>query len=221
MTNKSWNCAHCGAHNPGTTLTCANCHRIQGSVVVPGQVVPAATGWSRPAPRGNRRPGLLIAVSLFVGVAIAAGTTLLPADTNPLTTTTIAQHEDVYLTDLRVGDCFDLVDPSADLVGAVDLVRCTQPHQYELFWTGTMNGEEYPGDTRFNAFYDVNCVEAFADYVGAVPAQSTLDIFWVVPNEEAWAGGDRSVECAAYDPDDARLTQSLRGHEVTDIGPRT
>ena len=47
--------------------------------------------------------------------------------------------------------------------------------------------------------------------IGKAPEDSDLDYDWLVPTDDAWRSGDRTVQCAAYDPNISRLTRSLRG----------
>jgi hypothetical protein len=45
----------------------------------------------------------------------------------------------------------------------------------------------------------------------ATIAATEHDIYWLVPTEDAWRSGDRTVQCAAFYPGIYRLTGSLRG----------
>jgi hypothetical protein len=51
--------------------------------------------------------------------------------------------------DLRVGDCFDLKDPSADQIEHVKAVPCTTEHEFELFYVGAMGRGSHPTDHAF------------------------------------------------------------------------
>jgi hypothetical protein len=54
--------------------------------------------------------------------------------------------------DLRVGDCFDLKDPYAE-IEHVKAVPCTTEHEFELFYVGAMSKRSHP------------TLDAFASYV--------------------------------------------------------
>jgi hypothetical protein len=114
-------------------------------------------------------------------------------------------------TDLRVGDCFDLKDPSAEEIGEVTALPCTSEHEYELFHTASMPDGDYPSDEAFGTWLDDNCVPAFDGYVGTSYQDSELEIFWLSPTAEAWNAGDRSIQCAVYHPVIHRLNESLKG----------
>ena len=55
------------------------------------------------------------------------------------------------------------------------------------------------------------CDPAFDAYIGKADDDSDLDYIWLVPTDDAWRSGDRTVQCAAFYPGTYRLTGSLRG----------
>ena len=137
-------------------------------------------------------------------------------------------HDSKRRVDLRVGDCFDLNDPTADQIEDVKAVPCTTEHEFEVFYVGTMGKGSYPTDAAgeqrnhgrqvldiegaFWTYLDHNCIPAFRTYIGkAWYGGSDLDIYWLVPTADAWRAGDRTVQCAAFNPVIYRLTESLRG----------
>jgi hypothetical protein len=120
---------------------------------------------------------------------------------------------DLNATDLRVGDCFDLKDPNVDTIEDVRAVPCTTEHSYELFFRGTMPESDYPTDDAFDAWMSANCVPAFDTYVGRPYQQSTLGVYYLVPSDDAWRSGDRSIQCALYPSNNAHPTTSLKGSQ--------
>ena len=186
-----------------------------------GQVPPSAepSYWSSAGPGypaaetaapqrlGRRVPvGWLIFVLLLGGGAVASFIT----NASRSDTGEIVNDGDMMATDLRVGDCFDLKDPTAEEISDVTAKPCTDPHEFELFWTGSMPDGDYPTEAAFESFFETNCVGAFQPYVGKGYLDSVLDIYWLTPFEETWDNGDQSIQCAAYDPNDSVLTGSLR-----------
>ena len=117
---------------------------------------------------------------------------------------------DLQANDLRVGDCFDLKDREADEVGDVTARPCTTAHEFELFFTGSMADGAYPSDADFESFVEGACLPAFATYIGTAYEDSTLDLQWLQPTDDAWREGDRSVQCAVFHPDNAGLTTSVK-----------
>lgn len=167
----------------------------------PGGEVPAPTPFWRRIPIGLVIFGLLLAAGAIGGIITNAGR----SDTGE-----IVNDGDMMATDLRVGDCFDLKDPTAEEISDVTARPCTDPHQYELIWTGSMAEGAYPPKSAFDAFMESNCFNAFDAYVGTAFEDSELDIYWLYPVEDGWNNGDRSVQCAAYHPTNSGLTSSLR-----------
>ena len=93
-------------------------------------------------------------------------------------------------------------------------VPCTQEHEFELYYVGSMPDGSYPTDAAFDAFIETNCTPAFQSYVGKSYDDSVLDVYWLVPSTSGWnEGGDRTVQCAVYHPRVHRLTESLKGSE--------
>lgn len=123
----------------------------------------------------------------------------------------IVKPGDLTATELRVGDCFDLKDPTAEEFEDVTARPCTQEHEFELFYAGSMPEGAYPADPVFEGFMTDNCLPAFLAYVGKEYEQSELDVSWLTPTTEAWNQGDRTTQCAVYHPRIHRLTESLKG----------
>jgi Septum formation len=64
----------------------------------------------------------------------------------------------------------------------------------------------------FWTYLDRHCIPAFRAYIGkSWYGGSDLDIYWLVPTDDAWRSGDRTMQCAAFNPVKYRLTESLRG----------
>jgi hypothetical protein len=264
---KGWKCPHCSTHNPETTLTCAGCGRIQGSVVVTGStpVTPASSqpseGWQAAASSWSPGPGsapgnsldntlgdgapanaaagggeptpswavnldatppastplwrkfpigwLIVGVLVFGG---AIGGLLFNASRS--STGEITRSGDLTANDLRVGDCFDLKDPEAEEVGDVTAHPCTEAHEYEVFYVGSMAAGAFPSEEAMTTFVVDNCGPAYDAYIGKAYADSRLDFSWLSPTDDSWGEGDRSVQCAVYDPENARLTLSLKDSQL-------
>lgn len=125
----------------------------------------------------------------------------------------IAKSGDLTVSDLRVGDCYDLKDPAADEVDQVTALPCSDEHEYEMFFVGEMPAGEFPGSEAFSSYVEDNCLPSFLAYIGRPYEDSELDIFWLEPSTEGWATGDRKVQCAVYHPRIHRLIGSLQGSD--------
>jgi hypothetical protein len=62
-----------------------------------------------------------------------------------------------------------------------------------------------------DAFIGRECLPEFDRYVGQAYETSALDILWFYPTSGGWSSGDRTFQCAVYDPSDDALTGSVRG----------
>ncbi len=88
---------------------------------------------------------------------------------------------------------------------------CTDEHEFEVIFVGSMPDGENPADDESAAFMADNCGPAFDAYVGTAYEESELDIYWFFPTREGWGEGDRSIQCTAYHPRIHRLTESIKG----------
>lgn len=98
---------------------------------------------------------------------------------------------DTYdVTDLDVGDCFDL-DPDEDgAVGLVDVIDCDEPHNAEVVAIAELNpngDQPYPADDELFAIADAACL--------GVPADPRFGILAVAPTEATWDGRRGRVTC--------------------------
>lgn len=151
-------------------------------------------------------PGLAIfAVVLIVGAATSWYFGAGRSSSGELT-----KSGDLHASELQVGDCFDLKDSTAENVEDVSAKVCGEEHEFEVFLVGTLPEGDYPGDPAFDAFVEDDCLAAFASYVGRDYYESELDIFYFTPSPDAWADGDRTIQCAVYHPLQSRLTGSLK-----------
>ena len=175
----------------------------------------AIPGWSSAAPPGpdpwwRRIPLTWLVVGLFILGGAVAGWYF---NASRSATGEISRAGDLNANDLRVGDCFDLKDASADTIEDVRAVQCASEHEYELYFVGNMPDGAYPGNEGFESFVADNCDPAFATYVGKTYEASELDVYWLQPTDDAWRAGDHAIQCAVYDPNRSRLTQSLKGSQ--------
>jgi Septum formation len=214
-----WVCPRCFESNEADADRCAKCglergtDPVSGPAPAPGaqptapgtegaQSLPAApgSGYGAPAPQSGR-PGWLQLVLRFwwvgllvIGGGIAAFNYL--GGSRPV-------------TDMSVGDCFDLPDPESDSISDVTQRECTEPHQYEMYFVGDLPDGQYPSDSDVDLWLEANCLPAFTEYVGIDYQSSVLVALPITPTEDGWNDGDHSVQCAIRDPNNAELTESL------------
>jgi Septum formation len=113
---------------------------------------------------------------------------------------------------LQAGDCFQAPRNDQD-VGEVRVVRCTTPHDVEVFAiVAAPGGATYPGDKALGRVADTRCGARFGAYVGTAVDDSSLDYSSFLPTRQGWEQGqDRTIVCVLEDPDGAKLTGSMRG----------
>ncbi|HEX2193585.1 MAG TPA: septum formation family protein [Candidatus Limnocylindria bacterium] len=207
-------CLRCFEANDDAFPACQSCGLARGErpasddAATPG--TPAAAAGQ---PAGSTRRNLLGILARFWWVipiaVIGLGGLLFNAQRDD--GGEITRSGDLAVTDLQVGDCFDVQDDTAEEVDDVTARPCSEPHQYEMMFVGDLPEGDYPSDAAFEAWLDENCLPAFSDYVGTSYQESALEILWFQPTEDGWDEGDHSVQCAVYDPSDNELTASLRG----------
>lgn len=172
-----------------------------------GWVAPSAAALSG-RPLWRRIP---LRLALFVVLIAGGGVAGWITNASRSSTGDITKSGDMTSNDLRVGDCWDMKDPSADTIDNVTARPCGEAHEYEVFFIGSLTGNDYPTEDQFSTYVKNNCVSAFTTYVGRAYADSSLDISWLYPESKGWAIGDRTVECSAYDPNNSQLTASVKG----------
>lgn len=123
-------------------------------------------------------------------------------------------------TKLRMGDCFNdkaLRDAGTEEVRAdlVEGVPCSEPHGFEVFALldieGTGDGsDDHPGQAAIDA-QAARCFPEFKKFVGVAYARSDLEVSYYFPTPQSWRLlGDRVITCVVWDPEEERLTASLR-----------
>jgi hypothetical protein len=123
----------------------------------------------------------------------------------------ISKSGDLTAAELRVGDCYDLKDPTAEELEQVTARPCAEEHEYEMIFAGDVPEGPYPNEDAFVAYVGDQCIPAFNAFVGTDYETSSLDIAWLEPTSASWMAGDRSVQCAVYDPQQPRVVGSLKG----------
>jgi hypothetical protein len=210
-----WVCTRCYESNEADAVACSRCGLARGADLTQAEAVPAgsAAPWAPVASQPRPRPAWLALLRRFgwvgVVVVVAAVGAVLSAHRNDAGA--ISTGGTLQVQDLRIGACFNLKDEAADSVSDVDAKPCTEAHRYELYHVANMSEGDYPSDDQLSAFVEQECVGAFATYVGLSYDTSTLDVVYFTPSSDAWKSGDRSVQCAAYDPGDTAVVGTLHG----------
>jgi len=151
--------------------------------------------------------GSVVTVGYIVlfGFLIALGSTADDyGSTEPVSS---SSGSTTYVDELAVGDCFD--DSSEE--DAVYRRVCAEAHDGEVVAIVSLSGGSYPGDSGIDKAADRACSPEFGTYVGKPRDQSELYMSWWTPGKSAWDHGDHRAVCAAYGPDDNKLTGTIKG----------
>jgi hypothetical protein len=119
------------------------------------------------------------------------------------------------VTDLQVGDCFDLpaVTETSNTVEDVQHHPCTEPHLYEAFAEHEYPGADsvaFPGSRALEKWAEQKCNASFLGYVGTSLKKSSLVVSFFTPSAEGWDEGDRVVNCILLTDPPEKLTVSLK-----------
>jgi hypothetical protein len=135
----------------------------------------------------------VLAAALYVVTAVAFRSVVAPTET------------------VDVGTCVNGVAAGKVLTG-LDPVACTTPHDNEVVGTTTYTGSEtFPGQATLETFAAEPCITAFNAYVGSDFNTSGLDMLPILPTEETWANGDRTITCIVLTRDSSKLTNTVKG----------
>ncbi|CAN5760930.1 hypothetical protein BH23CHL7_BH23CHL7_04530 [soil metagenome] len=117
------------------------------------------------------------------------------------------------VTDVKVGDCFDLPADDGD-ISEVQHRPCNEPHDAEVVAVLThpaAAGDPYPVLSGFGDYATEHCVPAFEDHVGRTLDEATeYDVGYFHPTLLGWRDGDRGFSCHVVRVDGAKMTASVR-----------
>ena len=102
---------------------------------------------------------------------------------------------------LELGDCLDRAKLEDGDTKTDPMVKCTKPHDLQVFSAFDIDGKDYPGAAAIVSDAATRCADSFTKFVGVDFGISTLDFIYYYPTETSWSDGDRTVDCAIFDPD--------------------
>ena len=86
----------------------------------------------------------------------------------------IVEPVPISFESLRVGDCFNIVNPDDPATVGLQAVPCADEHVFEVFFAEDMPAGAYPGEEAVTTFANDNCLPAFEEYVGVSFDESVL-----------------------------------------------
>lgn len=113
------------------------------------------------------------------------------------------------LVALKLGDCLDKEKLEDGDAQTDPHVECSEPHDLQVYSHFLLVGDEYPSVETIVSDAAVRCGRYFTKFVGVDFGISALDFVYYYPTESSWQGGDRSVDCAIFDPD-GKTTGTLK-----------
>ena len=171
------------------------------------QAPPVAEAAPVAGPVLRRHPARALHVSrraaMVAGGVTAAGVAALVTAGFMHTSTSANQ---LTADELQPGDCLagsNMGLPStAPWPLYVARVACTQQHEAEVIFASQIwpSSLAYPGDSQVDQQANQHCDAAFATYDGVTEVRSAFSLELIAPDSGAWASGDRSVRCIAYEP---------------------
>jgi len=151
--------------------------------------------------RGMAIAGIVLGACWLVAITAAAGIGLATEQDRTDAGSVIASSA-VTASDLRAGDCPSSV-PNNEFQ-TLRLVPCTEPHTAEIYSTFSLRGPDYPGPAEANRIARGGCMEFLTPYVGQA-REAAFEITYLIPNQESWSLGDRSVQCLLIGPGGGKL----------------
>ena len=99
---------------------------------------------------------------------------------------------DVNVGGLNKNECWNdpggLLNNKLTAIPGVDVVRCTTPHDLEVYAAIQVAGDPgsaYPGDDALNSFATSNCASEFSSFVGRDEQASDLTYYYTYPSSPA------------------------------------
>jgi len=117
-----------------------------------------------------------------------------PEVRGPLAATNVRRSETrVSQLFTQTGDCIATENLEERVY---DLVRCDEPHFYEVYHHRLLDDERYPGEAPLNDIARSECAAEFDEFVGITYAESMWLIEWLIPTEATWNElNDRVLTC--------------------------
>ena len=185
-----WVCRSCWAPNEEAWDKCLRCGVPRGTEASSLAASPSAVDQQ---PAWWRRVPLQFA---WIGVVAVVGVVGALNAASRDDSGTVVGAGTLHITDVRVGDCFDLNDePDVEEVGEIRAVPCDEPHTFEAYFAIDLAAGPYPSRSALDAEIDGSCLPSFGTYVGGEYETSELYVTTFEPTPDGWEDGDRGLLC--------------------------
>jgi len=204
-----WVCLRCFSSNDGWRTACANCGEARNAGAA-GEAGDTRTAGAPAAPAGGtgRQVPWRLVIYGVIALVVIGGSAIFAARRGDSGEITGAGDLNVF--DLQVGDCFDVASDSSE-IDTVRAVPCSEPHVYEMFWSGDYPSDVQPSETEYLSWLEAKCLPEFATYVGLEYADSAFYMGSLSPTAESWGDGDRSFSCYLHNDSETPISGSARG----------
>jgi hypothetical protein len=150
--------------------------------------------------------------ALAATAIVAAGLTLSGCSLlNEVTNTTerdddgevVEGNDDASAFSIKVGDCLNEPEETAEGVETVPIVPCDDEHDYEAYESIILDDGDFPGDDVVSDAAEEGCFgDAFTEFVGLSYQESVLEVYVFTPTQETWDQlNDREILCLINDVD--------------------
>lgn len=112
----------------------------------------------------------------------------------------IVSSGDVQASDVRLGDCFNNLPAERESFSSVKAVPCSESHQWQLFYRGTLSLSSYSEVEVRKAASDMcnDAANSLFNQMSAIKfdAFKNAELGFFSPSKNSWsARNDRSLEC--------------------------
>ena len=129
-------------------------------------------------------------------------------------------YVDVFVDDLRPGDCFDGSPRAPEDAGeeertvlVVSALPCSESHEKEVF--AVFEHPAAPGfafpERDLTKLAQDGCADRFPAYVGSPFEDSELQVSVIAPGPVPWEEGDRTIVCALQGDEPLKGSQKADG----------
>jgi hypothetical protein len=108
--------------------------------------------------------------------------------------------------DLAVGQCWNDASQVQTEISDVATVECSEPHDNEVAFVGTLDGDDYPGDAEIVQQAQERCATEVANYVDADLDALGLLPYPLYPSEDSWNSGSHKLICSVYQASLEKIT---------------
>lgn len=201
-----WVCRSCWSANEEAWDKCLRCGVQRGTEA--GATAASPSTLDQQPPWWRRVPLRFAWIGFVVVAGVVGAVTAASRDESG----TIVGAGSLHITDLRVGDCFDLNDGlDVEEVGEIRAIPCDEPHAFEAYFTTDLAAGPYPSRSALDSETDAACLPSFETYVGLDYETSELYVTSFEPTPEGWEDGDRGLLCAISTFNaETSLTSSVR-----------